>query len=202
MSIITDALAAEQARLAALPHEVIEGERLDDFYGGRLVLAECLGSGETAELLRSFGDRPPRFRCASCGLPLKEGGPAIKHSKPVSESDQVRKILHEVCALLGVDAYTDGVSDAVYNAERSRAETMDGKVAMALPALAAVLIRRDATAGSRQAMKELQTFQRERDDHPLFTEKGLYDLIGKDEARSVLARTRALARTMGMEGDL
>lgn len=50
----------------------------------------------------------------------------------------------------------------------------------------------------RQEFKAMMKFQRYGDEHPFFTEATLYDLLGKDDARSVLAYIHSLAEAAGI----
>jgi len=50
----------------------------------------------------------------------------------------------------------------------------------------------DAKSGS--SINELLNFKREGEDVPFFSEAGLYDLVGKEDARSILSHLRAVLK--------
>jgi len=59
------------------------------------------------------------------------------------------------------------------------------------------LLTQEAAAALPKVVEELLSFQTDHGDTPFFSEGTLYDLIGKGDARSLLARTRALAKATG-----
>lgn len=199
--LVTQALAAEQERLTGLPHIVPGDDYFDDFYGGKLVLAYCHHSGEKVEKTKRPGGTKPE---CWCGLPAKpqlvtDDDHWVEHSKPLPEHEQVERAVELVAALLGFDHWSnaDTYARAATRDESSRRLGFDGKVARGVAYLAEQLVRRDATQGAQAALAELLAFAREREEHPLFTEAGLYDLIGKGDARSVLSRLNTLTTAMG-----
>lgn len=113
-----------------------------------------------------------------------------------------------ILSILGIAESEDIHWQFVDAAKRSRAETVEGMIAEALPLLLTYLIRYDASHGAHAALQDLIDYvpdygHPEGVDRrtPLFTESYLYELLGKDHARSVLGRIRALAKVMGYKGE-
>jgi hypothetical protein len=198
-TVVGKALAAEQERLAALPHVVPSDEDIAQWHGGRLVLDRCHYSGKDPEVKEHYSRDPAKttYSCGYCHLPVPNSDPLPEHARALDERYQVREMVRTLCEVLGLDPWEDGPLQGGHEAESARAATFDGKIAVALPHLTAELVRRDASAGAAKVITDLLNLQLEGHEAPLFTEAGLYDLVGKGNARTVLRHTRALKRATG-----
>lgn len=186
------ALDAEQNRLAELPC-VPPWEHDTSGEGGPFLLEECHYSGKEGEEYYSSGT----YQCKYCYLRTKEKILPL-HARRLRGQEQAENVILLLTQVLG---YEWGASiDATSAARSSRAETLDGMVADGLPALTAMLVRSDASAAIQEVVKDLVDYEHESDDAPFFTESNLYDLVGKDSARSILSRIRRLAKSVGYKG--
>lgn len=205
------ALDVEQARLKTLPYKkCTDRDSYADYYGGKTILQECRYSGRDPQL----DEHSKRVSCLACHLEFKpdalDDGKLPLHAKLLMTREQVELTFDTVAGILGLDEWSNDVllgRSAARDAERK--STAAGALAAGLPFLTAALIRKDATDGTQEAIKDLLTFTPEwqvHDDVPLdtpfFTEAMLYELLGKDQARSLLARARALAAASGYQGDV
>lgn len=197
---IRESLDEEQAELLALPFMRPREEMFDDFYGGKLVLARCHYSGKPPAEPRTPRDK---VSCQYCYLPASDktvkDGVFIEHARALNDHDQGERLIGILCTVLGFDEWSDaGVySRAAMRDESSRRLGFDGRLSRGVSYLAEQLVRRDATCGAQESLTDLVEFTRERDEHPFFTEATLYELVGKDAARSILGRVNTLKTVMG-----
>lgn len=212
--VLQEAWDAEQVRLRTLPWK--KPERNDDWYyldaNGKLTLTECNYTGREGEPVkdheayrakREFPDEKTFVRCSLCYIqfPASQlfGGMLPEHARALNRRDHARELYEVFCQLVGVDGWS---GDALYGfgaAETSRAATLGGALAAGLPHLVSHLVRADATAGAAKELRELLELRIDGAEHPFFTEATLYELLGKSDARTVLAHTRSLANVSGFK---
>ena len=139
------------------------------------------------------------LRCDSCHLqvPVTDDGLLPQHAYPLHAVQQAEDAMEGLLAVVDLDRWSSGPSEAVHVERNSRAATHEGRLADALPALTALLVRRDAAAAAETAVARLTHFTAEGAPYPLFTEGSLYDLLGKDDARTILARLRDVQHAIG-----
>lgn len=192
-------------------------EEFDDFYDGKVLLEECGNSGEDAEEFNSRFMTPPRttYSCNRCYLPFEPesliDGKLPRHARMLQNEDQVGVTYGLIRTLMGFDRYRNedvlAGSSAVRDARRT--QTQSGRLAAGLPHLTAALIKREASVGVSKVVSDLLGFSAGRKlhddmeaDFPFFSEGTLYELVGKDTARSILACTRDLAAVTGYTRDV
>lgn len=200
---VLKALEDEQKRLSELPHVEPRSDALNDFYGGRLIFARCHHSGEPVNKAQRPAMTKPQCWCGLSAKPeyYTTSDKWVEHSRPLTDHEQLERTISILCAILGFDEWSNAsvYARAATRDESSRRIGDDGRLARGVTYLAEQLVRRDATKGAHVALKDLLEFTRDRHrgDPPFFTEAGLYDLVGKDDARSILGRLRTLATVMG-----
>lgn len=215
--VVANALAAEQERLHTLPWE---RPRYGDWYfsdtAGKLTLDECNYSGQEPDECKDYQvdyairkanpDVKKFVTCRRCywiiPTDMLEDGKLPLHAHALDQRDHAREFFGIICAAAGVDTWS---GDALYGNSAvmdSRAETLGGRLATGLPHLVAQLLRADATAATQKEIRELLELEIDGAEHPFFTEATLYELLGKDDARTVLAHTRSLARVSGYTGQI
>lgn len=202
--VVKTALEAEQKRLAALPHDVPDKRGYADFYG--TTLTQCHYTGNEPSTKHVYPSQLKTFagKCDVCNAMFTAeqlvDGKMPEHARLLPKDDEAVELFEIMCVVAGVDPWSDGVVGARSQIRDSRCETLAGRLAAALPGLTAVLTRVDATTGATKAVDELLTFKLDRErEVPFFSETSLYELLGKDDARSLLSRTRTIARVTGYQ---
>lgn len=184
------AIAKEQAMLAALPHVEHVDREDTDYWSDPPVFTLCHYAGKDPKREeRGFAPRlRVTFSCEYCGLPSDDDSPLPKHSRILTKRDQLGAIVETLAEVLGIDRWSDAALRASYAPQHeNRGVGLDGQVAESLQILAGVLYRRDALAGMATAITDLNTVVLDGNDAPFMTEGGTYELLGKDNARTVLS---------------
>lgn len=204
-TVVAQALEAEQARLRALPVRDERGQgSYARFYGTTLTQCHYTGNEPTTEHMCPSQLKTFAGKCAVCDVMFTADqlvdGEMPEHARLLPKDDEAIEIFEILCVVTDVDPWSDGVSGARAQIRDSRCETLAGRLAVALPGLTAVLTRMDATTGAAKAVDDLLTFKLDRErEVPFFSETSLYELLGKDDARSLLSRTRTIARVTGYQ---
>lgn len=181
-----------------------------DYWGPAPVFVSCHGADMGAVDI-SGG----RMRCLGCSEvfavaetdPDPAGGdrrfpPA--HQRQVPAHEQAVGTLTQIAGLIGVDPTHPAVEQAIWVATSSSSgprRPLHDMVASGLCELARVLTVSAANAAAAHHLDELAAFHADGDDAPFFTEATLYDLVGKDSARTLLALLASAQRSTGPAPD-
>jgi hypothetical protein len=181
----------------------LAGWEIDHYGPPPFVWEHCPGNEREVRKNGWRGDEPPKFldpwKCGYCDWSFRqprEGDLPPLHDHRVDIYQQTQRRVEKVAKVLGFGQHDDAVMHAravCYPGDR-RTGSVDSMLAEALHILEHALIRRAAVAETSKAVSNLLSFVPDNGKHPFFTEAGLYDLIGKEDARSVLSRVNAVAR--------
>lgn len=151
----------------------------------------------------------------------------VTHEVPANIEEQAQQKIEDIAVAMGFDRWDAIVTHARYTATRSETrravgESVDAMVAYGASVLSQGLITRAALPVAAKEISDLLSFKLNSncwiakvgemhgydaedcevsDDAPFFTEAVLYPLLGKDDARTVLAYVKAAARAVGASGD-
>lgn len=180
-----------------------------DYWGPVPVFTPCHGA-DTAAVDIGGG----RGRCLGCSEvfdaadldpdPAGSGKPfPPAHQRQVPADEQARSTLTQITELIGLDPRHPGVEQALWLATTSsgRHRPLHDMVAVGLCELARVLTVSGSHAVAARDLDELAAFRATGDDAPFFTEATLYDLVGKDSARTLLALLASAQRSVGPAPD-
>lgn len=184
-----------------------------DYYGGPpYVWEHCYGNDRPAKDTTNeftFGRTGKRtFECVACNFGFPEEllrGPMMEdaklefpplHDRRLNVYQQAEKIVGDVAEILGFDRWDDLVLSARSAAtdREQRTHSVDKMVSVGLSHLALTLATRSAVKEASQVAAEMLTFKCDQHEHPFFTEATLYELLGKEDARTVLHYVKALVR--------
>lgn len=178
------------------------------YYGDQWVWAPCYGNDQEAKDLKRTTE--PTSQCRVClfqfpSALLRDGtnynGESMKvpplHERTLNIYDQAQAQVKAIGGLLGLDGEQIMIAELAASNRDNHVDSVDLMVAIGLNYLATTLIKRATVVEASRKIAGLATFKRERDEYPFFSEATLYDLIGKDDARSLLARVRAVIRATG-----
>lgn len=214
--LISETVAAEQARLAALPHR--RPGRYDGDDEKPTFYTLCLHSGRLGKpLSRRETGMVIGHECSYCHVKLSveaaPDGELPEHSRLLYANDHAEELIDALLALLGLNPHgsDDALRAKLAARDARRTPTLAGKVAAGLPFVTAALLRQDATAGAQQALHDLNELKLEfvpgrgepfedGSTAPFFSEAVLYELLGKEDARTMLSYVNALNRAAGYVG--
>lgn len=193
-------LTAFEAGQSDLPF--FGGDKDPDYYGedDEIRFAECWGDNNSVrenEYLKS--DHPEKYHCSVCYAPLASDQldelsngklVAVPHLKLMPLGEQARAHIEQIADMFDLDIGTIGYPNQRAEDAAQRAGNVDVAVALGLQMIASGLTARGSNAQAAKRVRELSGLHLDTDDHPFFTEATLYELLGKDNARTVLAYIR------------
>lgn len=189
-----------------------------EFHGPEKIWQECTGNERALEPESTYQISRPgkiirtRYTCRTCwetfydppfrgSLGVVKDGDEVRpvpHLRLMSMREQADERLIAIGESLGFKRWDDAILDALDAANRrTRVEHVDARVARGMSILTEALTRRAATPQLATALGNLMSFTRDTDDVEFFTEATLYELIGKDDARTLLALIRAVDEASG-----
>lgn len=204
--------------IRALPYRRVRVENEYDrrIWGEGVHLAECHYSGKEPEEGTGRRSLPPgKGLCSYCNFvtDLGDDGKLVRHARMLQLREQAERQVEQLCSVLGFDPWGDVATHARAAASDSREDSLDLRVAAGMHHLQTALVKRGAAQEAAVALRALTRMkvgdEMERDitdsrhyeegdeEAPFFTEAFLYNLLGKDAARTVLARFGKLEAALG-----
>lgn len=181
------------------------GEGPSDYWGPVPVFVACHGA-DTAAVDLGHGS----MRCLGCSWRFDaadtDPGPDGRrfppaHQRQVPAHEQAVGTLIQIAGLIGVDPSHPAVEQAIWQTTSSAGtgthRPLHEMVASGLCELARVLTVSAANTAAARHLDKLAAFHADTDEAPFFTEATLYDLVGKDTARTLLSLVASAQRSMG-----
>jgi hypothetical protein len=164
-----------------------------------LVWRECHYSGKEGKEQGSFQGKA-QHQCPICYIVVPESflkdGKLPLHERPINVYEQAEEIITDVAKRLGFEEWGDvALTARSAGTDRDlRTHSVDKMVAIGLAHLQVALVTRGAAEEAGREIAKLTDFKCDQHEHPFFTEATLYDLLGKEDARTVLAYVHAAQR--------
>lgn len=196
-------LTLEEAKAHELP--ILNDMYEPEFHGPRdeVRLHQCNGGS-----IRDYPPTSPRQKslCPACYAkltpeqvvsepydwkPEEDHWVPIPHLSLMYPHEIARAKVGQIRQTLGLVKQDIGHPEQAAEEAMRRNDNVDLGVAAGLQVIVNALIKRGSNAAAAKAISDLSALHLEGDEHPFFTEAHLYELIGKDAARSVLSFVRS-----------